>query len=233
MPRVLYLWVGPGHHDLLPVEANDGIGLPTAVRLPIPSRALDWGVDIGDQVAVGPAGIQLPTRTIRAGRLWRPERVQPLLGPLHHELIAVLSAELPPADPVDLSGGLVGSGQGLTPSGDDQICGALLAWRAVGKEGLAAALWAEVGPRLYTTSSLSASLLRCAAEGYAVPAVTRWLAAVVAGDQVVARTLTPEVVALGHSSGTELIRGALTALRAASTESREPESPAVLTKESR
>jgi hypothetical protein len=197
------------------------------VRLPIPSRALDWGVDIGDQVAVGPAGIQLPTRTIRAGRLWRPERVQPLLGPLHHELIAVLSAELPPADPVDLSGGLVGSGQGLTPSG------ALLAWRAVGKEGLAAALWAEVGPRLYTTSSLSASLLRCAAEGYAVPAVTRWLAAVVAGDQVVARTLTPEVVALGHSSGTELIRGALTALRAASTESREPESPAVLTKESR
>ena len=74
-------------------------------------------------------------------------------------------------------GAQVGAGPGLTPSGDDVLCGVLLGLRLHprGSSPLAAELWRAVEPRLTATTSLSAALLREAAEGYAVEPVVRLL----------------------------------------------------------
>ena len=211
LPRVLYLQVGPRHVDLLPIEASDGIGLPTAMRLPLPAGEIRWGLREGDEVAIRGGVVTLPGWTIRCGRRWRPAPVTGSALACATEHANQLWSVLPPGPPLTLGPGLLGAGEGLTPSGDDHLCGALLAWRAAGREAERAGLWAKLRTRLRGTTSLSASLLSAAAAGYAVPAVTAWIDAVAAGDLALARRHTPAVLALGHSSGQDLIRGALTA----------------------
>ncbi|MFZ2502608.1 MAG: DUF2877 domain-containing protein, partial [Nocardioides sp.] len=106
---------------------------------------------------------------------------------------------------------LIGRGRGLTPSGDDSLCGALLMLRALEATPEHTALWAAVEPRLGTTTSLSASLLTGAADGYAVPAVSRLVEALAADDAPATIRHLPAVLALGNSSGLDLVRGALAA----------------------
>src|SRR5215470_4085255 len=61
---------------------------------------------------------------------------------------------------------LVGLGPGLTPSGDDLLCGALVALYAIGEAEAARALYAAIsGAAHRATSPLSAAFLRAAAEG--------------------------------------------------------------------
>jgi hypothetical protein len=112
---------------------------------------------------------------------------------------------------------LVGAGLGLTPSGDDALCGVLLGLRLAGRPALRRALWAAVAPRLGSTTSLSAALLTESAEGYAVPPVGRLVEALAAGDHAGVRAATVQVRAIGHTSGADLLgglAGALDALRA-------------------
>jgi hypothetical protein len=106
--------------------------------------------------------------------------------------------------------GLVGAGAGLTPSGDDALCGVLLALRAVGGPAAAPALRAvqrHIGASTRATTSLSASLLLAACEGYAVPEVSRLVAAVATGEVPAVERALPAVLAIGHSSGADLLAG--------------------------
>jgi hypothetical protein len=103
--------------------------------------------------------------------------------------------------------GLVGSGPGLTPSGDDVLCGLLLALRLRGRLGPAERVWAAVAPRLTSTTSLSAALLAEARDGYAVPPVVELAAALVAGDASGLEDATARTLAVGHSSGSDLLAG--------------------------
>jgi hypothetical protein len=110
---------------------------------------------------------------------------------------------------------LVGAGNGLTPSGDDALCGVVLALRAVGAPAEArSALAAEVARALPATTSLSASLLLAALEGYAVPEVVALVGALGRGDLGTVARVLPGVLAIGHSSGADLLAGAAGALEA-------------------
>jgi hypothetical protein len=96
---------------------------------------------------------------------------------------------------------LIGRGDGLTPYGDDVLCGWLAVTRAAGIET------PEVDDRVRslaaTTTLLSATLLECAMAGEAVPEFVAWLA----GTGPV-----EAVERIGHSSGRGLVEGARLAL---------------------
>ena len=197
-PTALYLGLadrdaGPG--DVVAVVTSDALVLPTAVRLATPAPH-PWGVAAGDVVRVGGDVIALPCHGIRVVRSWRPRRV---------------ASGAPSATAVDWPAlvARVGRGEGLTPRADDVLCGALLTARALGVE-LPATLPLE------RTTSLSASLLQAALDGYAVSCVADHVSAAVAGSPDVDRT-REQVLAIGHTSGAGLVEGIDLVLHAATS----------------
>lgn len=247
-PTCLYLGLG-AHSDVLAVLASDALALPIGLQLAEPSTALRWGVGAGDSVLVGAGRVRLPHAEFVASRLARPTRVRPgarrpgaagllpepgVLGELVGQLVADALAGRRVEPGVQ---GLVGAGQGLTPSGDDALCGALLALVAAGS-AIGPGGGPHVGRALSTvrsavraalgrTTSLSAALLVAAGDGYATPEVTRLVAALQVGPTVAARSQDPSVavvaavadllapvLAIGHSSGHDLVSGLAGALLA-------------------
>jgi len=111
---------------------------------------------------------------------------------------------------------MVGAGPGLTPSGDDFICGYLAAAAcAPGSEDspsfadLARAVLAAVS----ATDELSASMLRSAARGL-FPSVLVDLARAIGADNVALSVAAlRELCAWGHSSGADMATGLLHGLR--------------------
>lgn len=183
-PTALYLGL-PDHSSVLPVVTSDALVLPTAVRLPGPGPH-DWGVAPGDVVAVGGGVVALPAHGIRVVRSWRPRRVATSLSsPVRFDWTHLLAE--------------VGRGEGLTPRADDVLCGALLAARALGIAR------PDVLP-VERTTSLSASLLLAASDGYAVPALVDHVTNAVAGSADLTRT-RELVLAIGHTSGEALVEG--------------------------
>lgn len=234
-PQALYLRLHddrvPGDR-VLPVVSATGLRLPTAMVLATVLPTIGWGVQPGDAVVVGDGEVHLRAVRIRGVRTWRPLRVPggdrppapdaapalvSLTAPAWVEAAHVLVAAVLAGQDVTLQvSATVGGGVGLTPSGDDVLCGALLALRLGGAADARARLWSAVTPRLGSTTSLSAALLAEAADGYAVPAVVR-LATALAGGPRTAHTVVPaarEVVTIGHSSGVALLSGLLGALDA-------------------
>lgn len=226
-PLALYLsvdhsWPDPG---LLPVVAPSGLRLPNAVVLGAPLSQVGWGVQPGDRISVGDGEVRLPGATIRRTRFWRPVRVPTadqlpgvgvtgVLGRLASPHWAVPARHL--ATTAVRGGALaedvrhtVGAGQGLTPSGDDVLCGLLLALRLAGADEARRRLWSAVHPRLGSTSTVSAALLTEAADGYAVPAVIRLASALVGGreHEPEVGAAAQEVRAIGHTSGADLLAG--------------------------
>jgi hypothetical protein len=96
---------------------------------------------------------------------------------------------------------LVGRGDGLTPYGDDVLCGWLAVTRAAGVP--TPEVDAEVRSLAPTTTLLSATLLDCAMHGEVIPQFAAWLA----GTGPV-----EAVQRIGHSSGRGLVEGARLAL---------------------
>src|SRR4051794_31476144 len=96
---------------------------------------------------------------------------------------------------------LVGRGDGLTPYGDDVVCGWLAVTRAAGVR--TPEVDAAVRSLAGTTTLLSATLMECAMAGEAVPEFVAWLA----GTGPV-----EDVEGIGHSSGRGLVEGARLAL---------------------
>jgi hypothetical protein len=107
---------------------------------------------------------------------------------------------------------LVGAGAGLTPSGDDALCAVLLVLRGVDADRAHALVRAAVSAAARRTTSLSASLLHAAAEGYAVPAVADLVRAVLGDDPAAGGPALAAVLAIGHSSGRDLVAGIAGAL---------------------
>ncbi len=102
---------------------------------------------------------------------------------------------------------LVGRGDGLTPYGDDVLCG----WLAVHRAAALATpeVDATVMALAPTTTLLSATLLDCAMHGEVIPEFAAWLAAL--GTDAEPRA-TEVLVRVGHSSGRGLLEGARRAL---------------------
>ncbi|HZJ04928.1 MAG TPA: DUF2877 domain-containing protein [Nocardioidaceae bacterium] len=246
-PSALYLSVGD-HHEVLPIVTSDALMLPTAVRLSVAARELEWGVQPGDTVAVGRAEIRLPALHVRVVREWRPARVRvvPLLPEprLLSELADRLSTHLRTPELMDQATAvcraarsgddagvrrgtrqLLGAGLGLTPSGDDVLCAVLLVLCGVGDPAPIALLGAAVQDRWSATTSLSASLLQAARQGYAVPEVAALVEYALRGDLAGAHEALTPTLAIGHSSGQDLVAGLAGSLRVlAATNARPDES---------
>jgi Protein of unknown function (DUF2877) len=221
--HAVYLAVDDG--DVLPLVAAGGLRLPTALWLARPAP-VGWGVQPGDRVLVGAGEVRLPAVTVRAVRVWTPDVVPVAAGgtelalpgrasPLRqvaHELAKAAAAGDDVRDDVRA---LVGAGPGLTPSGDDVLCGVLLGLRLRGCAEAVERVWSEVAARLTTTTLLSAALLRGAADGYAVPAVVGLATALADGNHGEVERRVAEVLAIGHTSGSDLLAGLAGALDAA------------------
>ena len=238
-PTAVYLAL-ERHDQVLPLLTREALLLPTGVRLAASSTEVTWGVAPGDVVPVGDGRVELPTASLVGVRTWRPVAVdapdrhaapsawsEPVLdavrgvltdavgdGSLRAHGAGLAAVARTGRDPGPALRGLVGAGQGLTPSGDDAVCGVLLALRALGLRESVPLLRDALPAVLGRTTSLSASLLTVAADGYAVPEVTRLVRATAAGDLRAVRSALPGVLAVGHSSGRDLVAGVLGALDA-------------------
>lgn len=235
-PTALYLLVGE-HHEVLPVLASDAVMLPTATRLSAAGRDIVWGVEPGDIVTVGRSQIRLPGWRVRLVREWRPAKVRPVPTPpepgLLTELADILSSHVSTPELVDQATAvcraarcaddaavrrgvrhLLGAGQGLTPSGDDVLCTVLLVLNGAGDAPAVAILGAAVQDRWTATTSLSASLLDAARKGYAVPECAALVERALCGDLAGAREALTSALAIGHSSGQDLVSGLAGSLRA-------------------
>lgn len=228
----VHLATGDRELPALAVVTRDAIRLPNALVLPFSSadRPLDlntpWaGVGAG-RVVVGPVrfepeaswtpprvqGASSPPDPARIGQATvlldalaqpLPLPLAPLLTDLRHALHADKSSEVRRA-----ARALVGLGPGLTPSGDDILCGALLASRAWG--GPLAPLSEAVADATLRTPLLSAALLRHAVRGECVPQAHAFLRAL--SGEGPPQELEPalrELLAVGHHSGGDLARGVL------------------------
>jgi hypothetical protein len=108
---------------------------------------------------------------------------------------------------------LVGLGSGLTPSGDDLLCGTLVALHAIGQADVARELYAAIsGAAPLATSPLSAAFLRAAAEGQSCEPLHKTIIALLI-NQSVARPLAA-VARIGHTSGWDALAGAVLVLLA-------------------
>lgn len=109
-------------------------------------------------------------------------------------------------DPADATR-LVGRGGGLTPLGDDVLCGWLALHRAAGRATLV--MDAAVRALLPRTTLLSATLLECALHAEVLPEFAAYVAAVGGPDEP---DRAAALAAVGHTSGAGLLYGALLAL---------------------
>ncbi len=244
-PSALYLSVG-AHHEILPVVTSDALMLPTAVRVSAASRELEWGVQPGDTVTVGRSEIRLPMLRVRVAREWRPARVRAVPNLAVPELLSELADTLTrhvrtrelmdgasavfraarSGDDVEVRRGtrqLLGAGLGLTPSGDDALCAVLLVLCGVGDPAPIALLGAAVQDRWAATTSLSASLLEAARQGYAVPEVAALVECALRGDLVGAKESLTSTLAVGHSSGHDLVAGLAGSLRVLAVTNARPD----------
>jgi hypothetical protein len=122
----------------------------------------------------------------------------------------------PPLDappPVDL----LGLGPGLTPSGDDVLCGVLVTLHAVGWITAAESLARAIAVAAQTaTSPLSRAFLRAATHGLGSESLHAAILALLEGRTA----LAPHIEALdriGHTSGWDALAGAVLVLQAFGT----------------
>ena len=119
------------------------------------------------------------------------------------ELVGPVPAQLDAADVVRV----VGRGDGLTPLGDDVLCGWLALHRAAGVA--TPEVDAAVRACLDRTTLLSATLLDCAIHGEVIPEFAAYVAALgTPAEPDRAATLA----AVGHTSGSGMLYGARLAL---------------------
>lgn len=146
--------------------------------------------------------------TIEVRRTWRtrvPRLPRPTSGTL-----ASLRARLEHADrglPMHTRlepSLLVGRGQGLTPSGDDVVCGALAAAHAWSSQRRVDALWSATVGGLAGTTDLSAQFLRSAYGGHVSGELRALLLALSAGRW---QAELDELLRVGHTSGADLAHG--------------------------
>ncbi len=234
----VYLGVGD---RVLPVLTSDAFALPGAVRLGQASGEVRLGARPGDIAVVGAGSIRLPAVVVRGVRTWRPARVPATCAAKRGDLGEVRAALRSPladgdgwlaagvtravrdADPREAVSALVGRGPGLTPSGDDALAGALLVRRCLGRAPRAGErdpLLDAVRARAWATTAVSAALLQAAADGFATGEVVDLVTAVGRGDAARTRTALPAVLAIGHTSGRDLVTGVSAALQALTSSER-------------
>jgi hypothetical protein len=201
---------------------------PEAVRLP-PSLVLPGPLPTHlGRALVGNGGVELGETFVGVGRWWRPLRpalevrsevtqrtqlafryLQPL-EPAVAGAVPAFAGWLAGRVVPGAVGALVGRGGGLTPAGDDLLCGVLVTLRAM-RDPRADRLARAIGQVAATqTTHVSAALLVHASRGECVPELAGLIAALDGRGDV--RAAMQRLAAVGHSSGTSLAHGVLLAV---------------------
>ncbi len=200
-------------------DTPPGGGLRVLHRSPLAAYVdLDgWALGLVDPAASRPPNALvlgpgvLPTLLlddvrVHAGRLLLDERpVAP--GRLHDTTVPRIAPTRPLPGPAPDVAALVGRGGGLTPEGDDLLCGWLAAHRATATP--TPRTDAAVRALLHRTTLLSATLLEAALLGEVLPELAAWLLARGGPDEA---ARARDLAAVGHTSGAALLRGARCAL---------------------
>ena len=238
--------VHPGRHavylDLdgwcLGVVGSRAAAVPCALRVAAP----DLGPLATGSAYVSGGVLHLGDTPLRVGRLVdaRGPRLdlgatlRHLAGPVAGPIAGPVTAPAPVVEFIDAAWGsgplgpdavarLVGRGDGLTPLGDDALCGWLALRRSVGEP--TPAVDAAVRALLPRTTLLSATLLDCALRGEVLPEFAAYLTALGTPEEP-ARAAA--LAAIGHTSGAGLLHGAqraLAELAARTTEAPAPPRP--------
>ncbi len=191
-PHALYLDLDGWCLGLL---ASSATAVPCALRIASPGL----GRLAGASAAVRDGALHLDGRPVRIGRLVDtavPRISVPMAGATH---------DLTPP-PHDLVSSRLGRGDGLTPYGDDVLCGWLAVHRAAGVA--TPAVDAEVRAGMARTTLLSATLLDCALHGEVIPEFATYVASL----GTCAAPARAALARVGHSSGRGLLAGARLAL---------------------
>jgi len=208
----------------LGVVGRDAARVPNALRLAGP----DLGGLAGATAAVVDGVLHLDGTPLRVGRLVEvrvprldrrgappaPGAADPVVAAVPDELAALARGCGLPREPrawqrslvPDDATRLVGRGGGLTPLGDDVLCGWLATHRAAGHT--TPLVDAAVESLLPRTTLLSATLLDCALHGEVLPEFSGYVAAVGTPEEP---HRAADLAAVGHTSGAGLLYGALLA----------------------
>lgn len=103
--------------------------------------------------------------------------------------------------------GLLGRGQGLTPSGDDFLGGVMIAFHALNRPLTAQRLWNDLRtPARTATNEISRALLSAAAQGYGSASLHQSIQALFDGGRDLEQALA-QIDQIGHSSGWDALAG--------------------------
>ena len=191
-------------HAALAARPPRGEALPHALEAPLAGGIRDLPFD-----CEAPAHSDATRKPAESGSAdVRFARSVPALERWIGDALHGRGASVPP--PV---AGLLGTGRGLTPSGDDCIAGALVALHAFGERTVAASLSRAVArhaPR--RTSRLSAAHLAAACAGEAIEPVHEAIRAIAGGAPP--GDALDALERFGHGSGFDALAGVLLAARA-------------------
>ncbi len=166
-------------------------------------------------------GVLAPDAAARGARLLREavgDRLDDAVAELPEDPLQRLAAS-----DAEAVAGLMGFGGGLTPLGDDVLAGWLAVGVATRHPALAAVRSAVALFARERTTTLSATLLACAARGEGVPQFRRLLGGLAVGEAAVVERSADDLLDIGGTSGSGLVLGALCALESlASLESLTP-----------
>ncbi len=215
-----------GPNSLFALVTCTGVRVPAAVLLsPAAGGNPFAGITPGAVARVGGGRIEWGPLRLAAGVSWAPPRVQDIpvaaalpvlarlspprrlpasIAPFTGRLIEALRSGTPQAlrDPALA---LLGRGPGLTPSGDDYLCGLLLAAQ-VARASWLRPLSAALADAHNRTTFVSASLLTHAVRGHCIPQAADLLRATTEAGSVPAAPLAG-LLSVGHSSGSDLLHG--------------------------
>jgi hypothetical protein len=123
------------------------------------------------------------------------------------------------ASAADAARALLGVGGGLTPSGDDYVGGALFARALVGAARPGAPAWRQAADRVVAeagacTHPISAALLADLAAGQSWAPLHELVTALAAGESADVTAAARRLVALGHTSGWDMLAGVAAGLGA-------------------
>lgn len=232
--RVLHVGVDAvyftSHADVLGITSRHATAIPCTIATRLETVHELFGIDrparVGDDVTIGSGSVRLGDTEVRIGRFvdYRMHRLPSAdVTSMRGHLLATTgessqSAEIQPAvlellrtTPADALPSVLGLGSGLTPFGDDVVCG-MLATLLANDDACAPGLRDEV-LRLapHRTTALSATLLRRAADGDVLPAFADLVRALHDDPDHVSTSIA-QLLSIGHTSGAGMMLGLRIAL---------------------
>lgn len=201
-PDAIYLAIGDG---CVGVTGRHAVAVPCALhtrveRFDVAAARMHGGVLHLDGVGLAVRRL-VDTRVPALPATAAPVTAAPATAPSSPAGLVDLPATVTAATVPDL----VGRGDGLTPLGDDVLCG----WLALHRAARMPTPDVDDAVRacLHRTTLLSAELLRCALDGEVIPQFAALVTS--SGAPAAAAALT----AVGHTSGLGMLHGARLALR--------------------